>query len=313
MARASRVVRAPGVGQVLVIGGHEDHDGRRKILRTFVRTALHAQARVVVLTTASGVPDETGEEYREEFRSLGVEDCTVHHFADREAANHSDAAEALSEATGIFFTGGDQLRITAVLGGTRAEGAIRHAYRRGALIAGTSAGASAMSSNMIVGGMSDASARRENVRMAPGLGYLPDLVIDQHFAQRGRISRLLAVLSQNPSLLGVGVDEDTAFIVGPDRLLRVLGTNTVTILDGRTIRLSTASEADLDQPLTLTHVTLHVLSEGHVFDLEHRVPLMDARPEGDSSSCPPDRERAQPASFDQIPARRDERSDSRKV
>ena len=267
-------MRAPGPGQVLVIGGHENHDGRRKILRAFVRAARGREARLAVITTASGVPDRTGEEYRDEFSTLGVEQCIVHHLADRRAAGEPRIAQALALATGIFFTGGDQLRITSLLGGTRAEQAIRHAYQRGAVIAGTSAGASAMSANMIVGGMSDVSARREIVRMAPGLGYLPDLVIDQHFAQRGRLSRLLAILSQNPALLGVGVDEDTAFVVGHDRMLRVLGTNTVTVLDGRSIRLSTASEADLEQPLTLTHVTLHVLSDGHVFDLERREPVL---------------------------------------
>lgn len=272
--RSGRIVRAPGGGQVLVIGGHEDHEGRREILWTFVRAARGDQARVAVVTTASGVPDRTGEEYRAEFESQGVQSCDVYHLADRSAAGDPRTAAALSAATGIFFTGGDQLRITAVLGGTPVESAIRHAYRRGAVIAGTSAGASAMSASMIVGGRSDASTRREIVRMAPGLGYLPDLVIDQHFAQRGRTSRLLAILGQNPSLLGVGVDEDTAFLVGPDRILRVVGTNTVTILDGRNIRLTTASEADLDQPLTLTHVTLHVLSEGHAFDLRRREPLL---------------------------------------
>jgi len=261
-------------GRVLVIGGHEDHEGRRRILRAFVDAAGGADATLAVIATASAVPSRTGEAYESEFRSLGAGACQVLRLSDRAAAADPEAVAWLTRATGIFFTGGDQLRITAVLGGTPAERAVREAFVHGAVVAGTSAGASAMSGTMIVGGASEAPARREVVRMAPGLHYLPELVIDQHFAQRGRLNRLLAVLAHNPALLGVGVDEDTAFWVGSDRRLHVLGTNTVTILDGWDVRYTTASEADLDQPLTLTHVTLHVLSDGSGFDLGERRPIV---------------------------------------
>jgi cyanophycinase len=196
--------------------------------------------------------------------------------ADRAQAAEPQVAAILQEATGIFFTGGDQLRITAVLGGTAGERAIRRAHLRGAVVAGTSAGASAMSSTMIVGGRSDASPRREIVRMSPGLGLLPELVIDQHFAQRGRLSRLLAAVGQNPGLLGIGVDEDTAFVVDDADILTVVGSATVTVLDGRGVRLTSASETDLEQPLTLSGVMLHVLADGYAYDLRTRRALAPA-------------------------------------
>lgn len=261
-----------GRGEVLVVGGHEDHRGARDILREFVRLAGGGVARIAVVATAAGDPGPVAQGYVDAFSRLGAGRCRALHIVRREDASDPDVADALSDASGIFFTGGDQLRITAVLGGTRAEQALVRAHRGGAVVAGTSAGASAMSSTMIVGGRSDASPRREVVRMSPGLGLLPELVIDQHFAQRGRLSRLLAALGQNPGLLGVGVDEDTAFVVGADGMLRVVGSATVTILDGRGVRLSSASEADLDQSLTLTGVLLHVLSDGYRFDLATRRP-----------------------------------------
>ncbi len=255
----------------MVVGGHEDHSGPRRILREFVRLAGGERARVAVVATAAGDPEATAEAYARGFSGLGAAAQGLC-VADRRQASDPVAVTVLDEATGIFFTGGDQLRITAVLGGSECERALRRASADGAVIAGTSAGASAMSSTMIVGGRSDTSPRREIVRMSPGLGLLPELVIDQHFAQRGRISRLIAALSQNPGLLGVGVDEDTAFVVGDDDVLRVVGSATVTVLDARGVRLTSASEADLDQPLTLTGVLLHVLADGYGFDLRARQP-----------------------------------------
>lgn len=255
----------------MVVGGHEDHTGARRILREFVRLAGGERARVAVVATAAGDPGATAQAYAAGFRGLGAAARGLC-VADRRQASDPQAIEVLNNATGIFFTGGDQLRITAVLGGTACERAVRRAHAEGAVVAGTSAGASAMSSTMIVGGRSDASPRREVVRMSPGLGLLPELVIDQHFAQRGRLSRLLAALGQNPGLLGIGVDEDTAFVVGDDDILTVTGSATVTVLDGRGVRISSASEADLDQSLTLTGVLLHVLGDGYGFDLRARRP-----------------------------------------
>ncbi|MCL6595561.1 MAG: cyanophycinase [Firmicutes bacterium] len=262
----------------MVVGGHEDHSGARRILREFVRLSGGFAARIAVVATAAEDPAAAAAAYVDAFASLGAPARAVR-VADRREAGDFAVADLLRQATGIFFTGGDQLRITAMLGGTPCEAALRQAHGAGAVVAGTSAGASAMSSTMIVGGRSDASPRREVVRMSPGLGLLPELVIDQHFAQRGRLSRLLAALAQNPGLLGVGVDEDTAFVVDGDGVLRVVGSATVTVLDGRGVRLSTASEADLDQSLTLTGVVLHVLSDGYRFDIRARRPYPPA-PEG---------------------------------
>ncbi len=259
-------------GPVMVVGGHEDHAGARRVLRAFVALAGGGRARIAVVATAAGDPAAVAAGYAAAFRRLGARAVGLC-IADRGEAAEPDVVATLDASTGVFFTGGDQLRITAVLGGTAAEGALRGVHARGGVIAGTSAGASAMSSTMIVGGRSDASPRRQSVRMAPGLGLLPGLVIDQHFAQRGRLSRLLVALGQNPALLGIGVDEDTAFTVDASGLLTVTGSATVTVLDGRGVRLTSASEAELDEAVTLTGVALHVLAEGYGFDLGRREPV----------------------------------------
>jgi cyanophycinase len=246
----------------VIIGGHEDRTGERRILRRFLSVSGGRTARLVVIGTASSQGEAAGEAYRDLFLGLGADDCTVLALQDRRQARSARMLRALGSATGIFFTGGDQLRITSTLGGTPAEAALRRARRRGCAIGGTSAGASAMSGTMIVGGRGEDPPRFSAVRMSPGLGLLPGAVIDQHFAQRGRINRLLAALAQNPGLLGVGLDEDTAIVVEPGGDFFVEGSQSVTVLDGRTARTSGASDAAPDAPMGLTGVTLHVLVRG---------------------------------------------------
>jgi len=271
--------RVPGRGPVLVVGGHEDHRGARRILRTFVDLAGGRDAHIAIVATAAQDPGPVADGYAEAFRGLGAGSAQGMAIPDRREACDATRASALSAMTGVFFTGGDQLRITAVLGGTPCGAAVARAHRRGAVVAGTSAGASAMSATMIVGGVDDTSPTRGAVRMSPGLGLLPGMVIDQHFAQRGRISRLIAAVAQNPALLGVGVDEDTAFTVDAAGALAVVGSATVTVLDGSDVRLSSASETALDQPLALTGLRLHVLTDGYRFDLRTRTALGPARAE----------------------------------
>lgn len=258
---------------MLIIGGAEDKTGDRVILRTFLHLAGGKRSRVCVMTVAAAHPKETGETYLDVFHQLGAVEVQVLHLSSRAQAFESQAQQLIVDSTGIFFTGGDQLRITSMLGGTPVDQALREALRRGAVIAGTSAGASAMSSVMIVEGKGDESPKKCAVRLAPGLRLLENAVIDQHFAQRGRIGRLLSAVSQNPYVLGIGVDEDTAILLGPMQVFRVIGSNSVTVVDGRSVLLTNVSELSPHEPLAMSHVLLHVLPEGFGFDLKSRQPL----------------------------------------
>ncbi|MCX7781555.1 MAG: cyanophycinase [Negativicutes bacterium] len=259
-------------GNLLIIGGNEDKQGECLILRKFVAMSGGREAKLAVITTATEMPREVGDEYRAMFRDLGAASTSILFIGNREAANDRNQVSELENATGIFFTGGDQLRLTSILGGSRVDMAIRAAYRRGTVIAGTSAGASVMSDTMIVEGDSSDTLKKSSVNMAHGMGLLEEVVIDQHFAQRGRINRLLAAVAQNPYVLGIGIDEDTALIVSPDAKCEVIGSQTVTIVDGKHIIHSNISESKPFEALALTNVTLHVLPTGFGFDLKRRLP-----------------------------------------
>ncbi|WP_094605382.1 Cyanophycinase [Sporomusa silvacetica DSM 10669] len=260
-------------GSLLIIGGHEDKVGECLILRQFIDMAGGRNSQIVVIATATGQPRLVGNEYRQLFSSLGVATVTIMAIVDREAANQQEQAEIIKQATGIFFTGGDQLRFTSILGGSAVDAAIRAAFRQGAVIAGTSAGAAVMSETMIVAGNSNDTPKKSSLIMAQGMGFLTEGVVDQHFAQRGRINRLLEAVAQNPHVLGIGIDEDTALVVGPDRLCQVIGSQTVTIIDGKGIIYSNISESNRYQPLAISNVLLHILPAGFGFDLNLRLPL----------------------------------------
>lgn len=259
-------------GRLLVIGGNEEKEGECRILRSFVEMAGGRDARLVILTTATELPEEVGEEYREIFERLGAGEVRVLHAETRREASERSLAETVREASGIFLTGGDQLRLTSILGGSEADRSILGAFRGGAIVAGTSAGASAMAGTMIVSGDSADTATRSTVSMAQGMALVADVVIDQHFAQRGRMNRLLASVAQNPHLLGIGIDEDTAVLVMPDGRCEVIGSQSVTILDGRQIRQTNVSDSSSREPLAITNLVMHVLPEGYGYDLVRHTP-----------------------------------------
>lgn len=259
-------------GHLLIIGGAEDKSGDCKILQRFIEIAGGRKARIAIITTATEYPREVGEEYQDLFAGMGAEHSFVLTVSSRQAANDRQQASQIDRSTGIFFTGGDQLRLTSILGGSTVEAAIRRAFTSGTIIAGTSAGASVMSNTMIVGGDSSDTAKKSNLTMAHGLGLLNEVVIDQHFAQRGRINRLLSAVAQNPHVLGVGIDEDTAILVGANRQCEVIGTQTITVVDGKSIQQSNVSDSQYTDPLAITQVTLHILPAGFGFDLARRLP-----------------------------------------
>lgn len=256
-------------GRLVIIGGAEDKEGECNVLARFFSLSGGRDAKIAVLSTASADP-HAGEQYRDIFTRMGAAEVRILAIRTREEAGQADIRHVLDDISGIFFTGGDQLRITSILGGSNLGNDLLRAYQNGAVIAGTSAGASVMSETMLVGGMDDAAPKKEIIRMAPGLGLLKDVVVDQHFAQRGRIGRLLAVIAHNPFILGVGIDEDTAIVVDNTGGCEVVGSGTVTILDGRQVTHSSVSESEPDQPLALLNVRLHILAKGYKFHLHKR-------------------------------------------
>lgn len=256
-------------GHVIVIGGAEDKVRERVILARFVNLAGGADARIAVISAASSLGPLAGQMYRQVFGELGVSSVTPIHTATRAQCAEPGAVRAVREATGIFMTGGNQLRLSSTIGGTPLAQAIVRRHREGAVVAGTSAGASAMSTHMVAFGASGATPKQRMVQMAAGLGVLPGVIVDQHFEQRNRLGRLLAIIAQNPSLLGIGVDEDTAGVVGPDRVLEVIGRRSVTIIDGADSETD-AWEVKAHRPLMISNVRLHSLPSGYRFDLERR-------------------------------------------
>jgi cyanophycinase len=258
---------------LVIVGGGEAKEGDAPVLARVVHLAGGSAARILVCTVASEEPDAAAAPYLRAFPRLGAAEAAPLHIPDRRAACSLSALRRVRAATALFFAGGDQIRITALLGGTPLERVLRRRFAaEGLLVAGTSAGASAVSSTMVVGGEAEVAPQMNAVRLAPGLGLLPGVVVDQHFAQRGRIGRLLAALACNPRPLGLGLDEDTAAVIRGG-YLRVLGSGAATICDGRRSAFTNVSDTSPGQPLALAGVLLHVLPAGYGFDLRRRRPL----------------------------------------
>lgn len=262
----------PGV--VMPIGGAEDKVGRMTVLREVVRLAGGARSRIVVISTASSLGDEITHAYLQIFTSLGVTEVVGIRPESRAQAGSPDLVEAVNDCTGVFMTGGNQVKLAAIVVGTPLGDAIRRAHRRGALVAGTSAGASILSTHMVSFGSGGATPKFRMSQVSEGLGLLPGAIVDQHFTQRNRFGRLLALVAGNPAQLGIGVDEDTAAIIGPDGRLEVKGRGVVTVMDG-SAALTTAYTATGTQPLMISDVRLHSLPRGAVFDVVRRQ-LVDA-------------------------------------
>jgi len=262
-------------GELFVIGGAEDKLGRRTVLREFVESAGGADARIAVVPTASSLGPEIVEVYRAVFTKLGAAEVVGVRPETREQAAHPAYVGHLDRVTGIFMTGGNQLKLSSVVAGTAFGAAILAAHRRGVTVGGTSAGASIQSSHMVAFGAGGATPKQRMTQVAAGLGLFENCVIDQHFEQRNRYGRLLMIVAQNPQLLGLGVDEDTAAVVrrtSGGTTLRVVGRGAVTIVDPADL-VTNAYEAKRSQAILASGIRLHVLPAGSAFDLDNRVLL----------------------------------------
>ena len=271
-AEPKRKAGTKRTGTLLVIGGNEDPDeDDMVILPRLVELVGGARARLLVCAAASAEPEETLGRYRAVFEKLGVKEIAALPIPERADAEADEAVEALNRATGVFFTGGDQLRIPPKIAGTAFGERLMARHREGLFVAGTSAGAAALSGTMIARGDGD-TVRRDGVELAPGLALWPQSVVDTHFDRSGRVHRLLAVVAQNPGILGIGLDEDTAVEVERGERFTVVGRGTAIVFDGRVTHSSAAEAAD-DEPVALFDVGLHVLAPGCGFDLGAKRPF----------------------------------------
>ncbi len=260
----------PGTrGFIIPIGGAEDKLADRRILKRFVGLCGGREGPIVVVSTASEAQD-TGERYVDVFDRVESGEVRVLDIRERGQAADPGVLRALDGAAGVFFTGGNQLRLTTILGGTDFAQAVRKANARGVHVAGTSAGASFVSGHMIAGGREGSTPKAGMVTLAPGLGLTNRVVIDQHFRERDRIGRLLTAIAYNPYALGLGIDEDTACFIGPDKVLEVVGRGGITVVDAHECESSSMARTTEGHAVELVGVKLHILIGGSRFDLVRR-------------------------------------------
>ncbi|HEX2913002.1 MAG TPA: cyanophycinase [Chloroflexia bacterium] len=266
-------------GRLIIIGGHEEKDQNRnrEILKEVASSVKSEKDCLVVITVASSLPKKMAKDYHKTFSDLGVKNIEVLDIRTREEAYSDENVGKLANAAVIFFTGGDQLRITSQIGDSPVFRCTRERFIKGATVAGTSAGAASMPETMLISGPSDESNKISSLGMAPGLGFLPGVVIDSHFAERGRMGRLLGAVAQNPRNLGIGIDEDTAIVVENESGFRVIGSGAVYVVDGRGISYSSLSQRYAEGVVSLFDVKLHVLGAGDSFNFENRQPIVDEK------------------------------------
>ncbi len=267
---ASKVAAGGQRGWIIPIGGAEEKENTPAILERFVRLAGGREADIVVIPTASQLRN-TGSRYERIFSELGAANVEAIDFDTRRDADESGRIERIRRASGVFFTGGNQLRLTTLIGGTPVAKAVRVANAAGVPVAGTSAGAAFISEHMIAYGEEGSTPRAGGVRLAPGLGLTNRFIIDQHFRQRDRLGRLLAALAFNPFAVGIGLDEDTAAFIGPDNTVHVEGSGGITVVDAADVSFSSMAEAEEGRAVCLLGLKLHVLTRGATFNLHTRV------------------------------------------
>jgi len=266
----SKIPQGETRGWIVPIGGAENKENDPDILERFIRVSGGESADIVVIPAASRV-HETGQRYERIFKDLGARQVTVMDFDTRRDCQEAGRLKRLEEATGIFFTGGNQLRLTTLLGGTPVARLIRVRNAHGVTVGGTSAGASILSEHMIAFGDEGSAVLSGSVRLAPGLGLTNRFIIDQHFRQRDRLGRLITALAYNPFAVGIGLDEDTAAFIGPDENIEVVGSGGITIVDASDVSFSSIADIVEGQPVCMLGLRLHILVAGATFNLHTRI------------------------------------------
>ncbi|MBC8345609.1 MAG: cyanophycinase [Candidatus Marinimicrobia bacterium] len=266
-------------GYIIPIGGAERKRRDPVILEKFVEISGGKNATIVVIPTATKV-EENGQRYVDVFTDMGVGKVHCLNITHRRDCNRDDYLSNLEEATGIFITGGNQLRLSTILGGTPIAQLIRRLNADGVHVAGTSAGAAIMPEHMISGGRSGSTPTPRSVSLSPGLGLTNSIVVDQHFRQRDRLGRILAAIAYSPFLTGVGIDENTAIFINPNNSFEVVGRGGVTVVDPSGVQFSNMGESARNEPISITGVKLHILTHGDSYDLKTHTPhIPELKPE----------------------------------
>lgn len=266
-------------GTLVAIGGNEDKSTELEVLRTIVALPDGRADVIEIVPTASRVPTEAAGQYIEPFRKLGCSRVNIMDLRARGDAMDPAMVQRIIEADVVFFTGGDQLRLTNVLGGSKVLQTLKGHYQRGGVVAGTSAGATAMSQAMIYQGRAGQAMRKGTVQMTPGMGLIRNVVLDSHFTQRGRFGRLLEVVTGNPGVIGIGLDEDSAIVVRDGRRLEAIGSGAVVVIDGHDMRYSNITSVRMGRAIAVEGIHVHTLTRGHGYDVEARSYLRPAREE----------------------------------
>ncbi|MBN1539273.1 MAG: cyanophycinase [Candidatus Thermoplasmatota archaeon] len=273
-------------GILVAVGGNEDKKHNLFILRAITSLLRKENVKIEVITTASEVPEEVGKMYVKAFSKIGGNSLNLMHIKKRDEGEDPDFIRRIGEADIIFFTGGDQLRITSILGGSSILKEVRRKYfSEKCIIAGTSAGATAMSETMIYGGTSSEALLKGNVHFTAGMGLIDNVVIDSHFIKRGRFSRLMQLMSMNPGHLGIGLGEDTGIVIEKGHIIKAIGTGLVVIFDGQHIRSTNVTKIKDGEAIAIENVHVHTIVKGFGYDLRERKYLKPEDVECISLSC----------------------------
>lgn len=273
-------------GKLIIIGGAVDKGSfteasfdkniannlnffEKGILKRLISESKHGkESRIEVITTASTIPLEVGAEYIKAFNYLGATNVDVLHIQKREEAVEESILKRIEEADVVMFTGGDQLRLTSILGGTRFHKILLEKYRNEEFIyAGTSAGAAAASQSMIYQGASKEALLKGEVKITSGLGFVDDVIIDTHFVKRGRIGRLFQAVVSNPMVLGIGLGEDTGLLIKEGTKMEAIGSGLVILVDGQQIKNTNLTDVSLGEPISISNLVVHVMSQNDTYDL----------------------------------------------
>jgi cyanophycinase len=257
-------------GRLIAIGGNEDKTGERLVLKRVVHEVGKADYKVAIITTASEEPEQRGKDYQQIFRQLGASEVEVLNITARMQANDKESAQTIEDADLIFLTGGDQLRLTTIIGGSRLFEAIQNRLEAGALIAGTSAGAAVFSDTMIYEGQSEDGLFKGRVHTTSGFGFVKKIIFDTHFMARGRIGRLVQIVTTNPTCIGVGIGEDSGVVLKGDGEAEVIGTGQVIIVDGSDIDHSNIMDIQPGGPIAVENVRIHSLVNGYGYNFKNR-------------------------------------------
>lgn len=253
-------------GILVAVGGNEDKDHDIEVLKNIVD--LVSDPRVEVITTASSIPEEVGMTYKRAFKKIGLSHIGLLNIQSREEANDPGYIDRVKNANVVFFSGGDQLRITSTLGGTPILVALKNKYHKEqCVVAGTSAGASAMSETMIYEGESTEALTKGTVLLTVGTGLVKGIVIDSHFIKRGRFSRLMEVVTTNPGIIGIGLGEDTGVIIRHGHILQAIGNGLIVVFDGQNINYSNISDIEIGEAIAVENICVHTLVKKHGYDL----------------------------------------------